>query len=96
MKLIRGPEVTKKQHRDVYKFHLDFMIGDADGSDNIQLYISPNNPYIEIFLKFLGPSKPSKALRACNATSQRFWYFSDRNDGFSTVRQRGDEGAGGA
>jgi len=53
MKLIKGKPLIKPTYSDVYKFDLSFMIGDSDGYENRVFYVSPSNPYIERFFKFL-------------------------------------------
>lgn len=57
MKLEKGKEIVKPIRSDVYKFELMFMIGDADGWDYRNLYISPNNKHIERFITFLDDCK---------------------------------------
>lgn len=57
MKLEKGEEIVKPTYSDVYKFELKFMIGDADGWDYRNLYISPDNKHIERFITFLDDCK---------------------------------------
>ena len=52
MKLITGKPLIKPKYSDVYKFNLSFMIGDADGYENVVLFVHPSNPHLERFINF--------------------------------------------
>lgn len=53
MTLEHGKVIVKKTYKNVYKFHMKFMEGDADGYEYVTLYVSPSNKQIERFIDFL-------------------------------------------
>lgn len=54
MKLIKGEKIDYSQYAGKYKFVLDFMIGDADGWEQVVLHVDQDSKDLERFLDFLG------------------------------------------
>jgi hypothetical protein len=54
MKTIKLGKIIKPiKRKDVYKFEVKFMYGDADGYGSEIIYVEKNNPYLERFIDFL-------------------------------------------
>lgn len=54
MKITIGKPIPPEENpKNQYKIVLDFMIGDADGEDEIEIFCSKDNTSLERFLTFL-------------------------------------------
>jgi len=53
MKIKIGKPIKNETPKNCYKFVINFMFGDADGYDEVELEVDKDNPYLERFINFL-------------------------------------------
>ena len=53
MEIIIGNKINPVTYKNVYKFDIEFMYGDADGYTNEVVFVRDENPNLKKFVKFL-------------------------------------------
>jgi len=60
IEIVKKSEKKKKKADPYYLLKYNYMIGDADGNTNEEVYVNADNPFLEKYLKIIDKLKPVK------------------------------------